>query len=86
MSDNKNMAKNRIRNRADVVFSFKISKDDKDRITEEIERIKNAFNKQLEFDDYKIKMNEIIVIALKKGLKVISLEDMPSRRKRKLPF
>ena len=52
-------------------FTFRISQEDKERLSKLVEEVKTIVNSRLEEDEVKVKKNELLVEALLLGLKTL---------------
>lgn len=76
------MPRKKLEKIADMTFSFRLSKIEKERLEKRIETIRNQMNKDSPKDEYKITKNDVILSSLKKGLLNLSFDDLPKRNKR----
>lgn len=68
---------------ADSTFSFRIEEKEADKLNKRIAALRKKLNNEISDDEYQITKNEIIVSALKLGLKSLGLQDLPKRLKKK---
>lgn len=67
---------------ADDTFSFRLNELEKTKLVELINQARDRLNKLAPEDEYMVTKNDVILSALKRGLKGLQLDDLPKRNKR----